>query len=178
MNTLKALLILILVAILSACAAPAKRESMEIPVADQAVYSADRFLSEKVSVGTVSGGKDTNPAWTSEISGSDSGAALRRSLETAKLSTTGLTASFILDANLIEVDQPMFGFTMTVHTTVQYTLRNAESGSVVLQEVIYADGQASPGDAFAGVKRLRLANERSAQENIRRIIDILYNYSD
>jgi hypothetical protein len=35
---------------------------------------------------------------------------------------------------------------------------------------------ADTGDALGGVKRLRLANERSAQENIKKIIDILYNH--
>ena len=166
----------LLAAVLAACAAPASRENMGISATDRVMYSADRALSQEISVGSVTGGKETNPMWTSEISSTDFAAALRDSLETARLLSTRAIAGYVLDADLIEVKQPFAGFSMTVHTTVQYTLRDASNREIAIQQTITADGTASTGDAFAGVKRLRIATERAAQENIKKIITILYNH--
>jgi hypothetical protein len=177
-NYPKLVLLLVLVSLMVGCAAPAKRDNMSISAVERSQFSDDRFLSGTVSVGSVTGGKDTNPMWTSEIGSVEFEAALRDSLETARLFTNHALSEYELDATLIEIDQPMFGFTFDVVSTIEYTLRNKSSRATVLQETIVATGTASTGDAFAGVKRLRIANERSAQENIKRIIDRLYNWSE
>ena len=78
---------------------------------------------------------------------------------------------------MIEVDQPLFGFTFTVTSKIRYVLRDAESREIVLDEVITANGTATMGEAFAGVTRLRIATEKSAKNNIEKIIDLLYRYS-
>ena len=162
--------------LLAACAAPASRDAMEVPSTIGAQYSQDNFLTRKVTVGTVTGGKETNPAWTSEIGNEEFAAALRNSLETAYLLVYHTDAQYILDAELVEIHQPIFGFTYTVKSRIRYTLQEAGSGKTVLQEEITADGTATTGDAFMGVKRLKIANERSAQENIKQLIDRLYEF--
>ena len=49
---------------------------------------------------------------------------------------------------------------------MEYTLVEVATNKVILREVIRAPFTAGVGDAFAGVKRLRLANEGSARANI------------
>jgi hypothetical protein len=82
----------------------------------------------------------------------------------------------VLDAELVEIDQPTIGFTFTVHSTVRYTLRDINTRKSVMDEIIKTSGTATTGDAFAGVTRLRIATERSAQENLQKLINKLYIY--
>jgi hypothetical protein len=174
MNFSRGLLIALITIIMIGCAAPASRDSMSISATERAQYSTDKPLSKSISVGQVSGGEETNPAWTSEIGNEEFAAALRDSLETSHLLNNQALSKYALDAILIEVDQPMFGFTMSVKTQVQYTLRDKVSDEIVIQETFSASGSATTGDAFVGTKRLKMATERSAQENIKRIIEVLY----
>jgi len=169
------LVVLITVAMIG-CAAPASRDNMSISSTERATYTTDRVLSNSISVGQVTGGEETNPAWTSEIDNESFAAALKDSLETSKLLNSETLSNYVLDAVLIEVDQPIMGFTLTVNTEVQYTLRHKDSQDIVLQQIFSATGSATTGDAFMAVKRLKIANERSAQENIKRIIDVLYHF--
>lgn len=176
MNKWKTAVVLLSVALVGACAAPASRDEMNISEADRVLYQEARPLTGKVVVGEVKGGQDTNPAWTSEIGSIEFKGALEDSLKTARLSSSFALADYVLDAELLEVDQPHFGFTFTVKTTVHYVLKEKSSNRTVIDQVITADGTATTGDAFSGVKRLEIANEKSAQENIKKIIDILYSY--
>jgi hypothetical protein len=176
MTFLRNFLIALVTVMIFGCAAPATRDNMSISSTERSLYSTDKPLSKAVSVGKVSGGEDTNPLWTSEIGNETFAAALRDSLETSKLLNSHALSKYVLDATLIEVDQPMAGFTMTVSTEVQYTLRDKTSNETVLQETFNASGSATTGDAFVGSKRLKVATERSAQENIKRIIEVLYHF--
>ena len=175
-NFFKLFFFLVLTVLLSSCATPAKVDNMSISAVDRYQFQADRPLSGRISVGTVTGGQDTNPMWTSEVGNTEFGSALRDSLETARLLNSPGLSEYELDAELLKVDQPMFGFTFNVKTEVLYVLRSKESGESILQQSINADGTATTGDAFAGVKRLRIATEKSIQENIKKIIDVLYNF--
>ena len=74
---------------------------------------------------------------------------------------------------MIKVDQPSFGFDMTVTTHVQYVLTDTTNHSVILDEVIVAPHTATTGDAFAGYKRLQLANEGSGKKNIEGFLEKL-----
>jgi hypothetical protein len=65
-----------------------------------------------------------------------------------------------------KVDQPMFGFSMTVKMEVSYTLKDIQSGKTVWTRDINSEYTAKASAAFAGVERLRLANEGAARENI------------
>ena len=89
-------LILMLSLLMSACAAPAKRDNMSIDATTRANYQPDHFLSSRVSVGSVDGGEETNPMWTSEIGNSEFEAALRDSLETSKLLNSPALSNFCL----------------------------------------------------------------------------------
>jgi hypothetical protein len=127
--------------------------------------------SDSVSV-AVSGGKETNPMWTSQISNDAFAQALRDSIRKSGLfgSVTDGGASYRLNAFLGKVDQPLFGFSMTVKMEVTYTLVDTRSGRTVWQKDVASEYTAHPSDAFAAVKRLRLANEGAARANIQQAI--------
>lgn len=75
-------------------------------------------------------------------------------------------------ATMRAIDHPIFGFDMTVTTTVHYDLRSIPEGALQTREIV-ARGTATVGDAFIGMERERIASERSAQDNIRKLLDWL-----
>ncbi|WP_221179940.1 hypothetical protein [Salinisphaera orenii] len=128
-------------------------------------------LHDEISVGAVNGGSDTNPMWTSEISSGNFGQALRESLKSVgMLASSQGEGRYLLMADLLSVDQPIAGFTLSVTMRVRYMLRNLGSNDIIYNEIIGSTGSATMGDAFFGVKRLRLANEEAAQKNIAKLI--------
>lgn len=149
---------------LGACASPARPEAMAVMVtADMTAQPGERGYRQ-ISVATVGGGEDTNPLWVSNVSGADFQTALEESLRRANyLSDT--SGPLQLSVMLEEVQQPLAGFDMTVTTRARYRLVDA-SGAVIFEEVVGASGTATMGEAFAGVERLRIANEKAVQANL------------
>jgi hypothetical protein len=78
-----------------------------------------------------------------------------------------------LNAELLELDQPLFGASFTVTASVHYTLTNMSTGEVVFDRKVTTPYTASFSDAFYGAKRLRLANEGAIRENIQRLMENL-----
>ncbi len=168
MNIIRFTPVLAICVFLLGCASGAKMENMTYQ-GDQKVY--DESLKNNVEVASVSGGESTNALWTSEISSEAFSSAVKQSLsEQGLLSENG---KYQLQVKMIEVDQPSFGFDMTVTTHVQYVLTDTSNNSVILDEVIVAPHTATTGDAFAGYKRLQLANEGSGKKNIEGLLEKL-----
>ena len=168
--------LLALALILGACTEPASREGMGISETQRVNYTNDRYLSEKVIVGNVTGGEETDFPFSSEISSEEFKAALQDSLETAFLLGDRASASYSLDAELIDIDQPGGGWAQTVHSRIRYILRDVKTGEAILDEVIDASGTAWVSDAPTGPKILKIANERSAQSSLKKIVHRLYRY--
>ncbi|MCY1451888.1 hypothetical protein D9M71_687780 [compost metagenome] len=76
------------------------------------------------------------------------------------------SAPYALRANLLRVDQPVFGLNFEVTSEVEYTLTESSTDKVILREIIRTPFTAGMGDSVIGIKRLRLANEGSARVNI------------
>ena len=168
MKLVKIALILTAAIYITGCASGAKIENMTYQGAQKS-YSED--IKRNVGLSGVSGGEKTNPAWTSEISDEAFSGAVKNSLQAqGLLSDDGI---YKLKVKLIKVDQPMFGLDLEVKTHVQYTLTNSTDNSVVFNETIVAPHTATIGDAFAAVKRLRLANEGSGMKNIEQFLEKL-----
>jgi len=153
-------------ALTAGCATPSKPDEMVATPATVVHRNSD-----SVSV-AVSGGKETNPMWTSQISSDAFAEALRDSIQKSGLfgSVTDGGGSYKLNAFLGKVDQPLFGLSMTVKMEVSYTLVDTRSGKTVWQKDIASQYTAHPSDAFVAVKRLRLANEGAARANIQQAI--------
>jgi opacity protein-like surface antigen len=162
---LRFLAISLFAVILTGCASSAQVPNMTVADAQAKANTYDAQLQSNVQLSEVAGGQKTNPLWTSEVDGPDFRAALQQSLKHADL-LGGDSATYALRADLQSLDQPLFGLDFEVTSQVEYTLVEVATNKVILREVIRAPFTAGVGDAFYGVKRLRLANEGSARANI------------
>lgn len=152
---------------LAACATPSRPEFMAVTATPGLTASHGDLGHRSVTSVIVSGGSETNPLWTAQVSNEDLKTALESSLGAAGyLGTDG--PPMIVTANMVALNQPMAGFDMSVTSRIQYSVTS--DGRVVFDDTVSATGTATIGDAFAGVERLRLANEKSIQENIRQFI--------
>lgn len=172
MRFMKLALLLTSITFLFGCASGAKMENMVYKPAEAKQY--DTALSNQVSVDQVSGGKETNPALASQISDTAFQAALKQSLDTEGLLSED--GNYRLTATILSVDQPIMGFDMTVTTHVKYTLKDKASDSIVFEDTLHAPYTATVGDAFAGIARLRMANEGSGKKNIEMLLDKLSEF--
>jgi hypothetical protein len=157
------------IVLVSGCAAPAKPEDMT-----PTVVPATHRSEHDVWV-VVSGGKDTSKMGASQISDAHFGHALHDALDKSavfsKISASG--GYYKLSAYIGKVDQPTFGFSMTVTMEVSYSLTNTQSGQSVWTMNVTSTHTATTSDAFAGVERLRLADEGAAKNNIQQAIAAL-----
>ena len=80
---------------------------------------------------------------------------------------------FRLEANMINLQQPMIGVDMTVTSKIRYRLTRVADNTVVFEREITAPFTAAFSSSFYGVERLRLANEGSIRENISQFIAAL-----
>jgi hypothetical protein len=168
----KHLLVAATAAVLTGCAAGANPGAMTASVSEQTLLPAGSVLRRAVELGTVSGGRDTNPLWTSQVSDSDFATALRQSLTTHTMLALG-GQSFRLDATLIELDQPLAGFDLTVQSRVRYRLTRLADGATVFDREVNARYTAAFSSSFYAVERLRLANEGAIKENISQFLAAL-----
>ncbi|MEL0637288.1 hypothetical protein V6259_10990 [Marinomonas sp. TI.3.20] len=154
----RVLLVFLSVLYLSGCVSSTNVESVAYKGVE-ITYAKE--LKNNIVLSSVTGGEDANPF---KISNEEFLDALRLSLINQKLfSGEGV---YRLSVKLIKIDQPVFGSSFEVKTYVQYTLKNTLTHSTVFNDTISAPYTATFGDAFLGFKRLRLANEGSANKNI------------
>lgn len=160
--------------LMTGCAAPARIEQMTAAVSPQQRILPTP-LRTNVAVRDVTGGKETNPMWVSNVGSSEFEQALEASLREAGLLAAGKQAGkYTLVAHLENVDQPMAGFNMTVTVTVAYSLVERATGKEVLSRKVSLPYTASFDAAFAGTERLRIANEGAVRVNISKLIDELF----
>ncbi|MFC0133755.1 hypothetical protein CR105_09250 [Massilia eurypsychrophila] len=160
--------------LLSGCAAPARTDQMTAQVSP-AQRVANTPMRNNVAVKDVSGGKETNPMWVSNVGNSEFEQALEGSLKDAGLLSAGKQAGkYLLTAHMQKVEQPMFGVSMTVTVTVNYVLTARASGKEVLNRTVSLPYTAEWNSSFIGTERLRLANEGAIRTNIGKIIDEIF----
>jgi hypothetical protein len=158
------LVLIVLVSILAGCATPATQQAMSVSLQDVTTH-LNPNLKGQVVINNVIGGKDTNPMWTSQVDAQGFKGALDKSIAIAGYKANDSSqAKYSIDADLQKLDQPMFGLTFDVVSTVLYTV----NGDGKQRQIpVTATGTASTSDAFVGIERLRIANERSIKENIK-----------
>jgi hypothetical protein len=152
--------------LLTGCATAAKSDAMVAePVAIAHKSSGDVSIA-------VSGGKATTTMGASQVSDDAFAQALRDSITSSGLfkAVAASGGRYRLTAFIGKVDQPMMGISMTVKMEVSYTLVDTKSGKTVWSKNVASEHTAKMGDAFAGVTRLRLANEGAAKANIQQAI--------
>jgi hypothetical protein len=166
------LALLVLALGLSACASGAKPGAMLAPNTAQTTISPNSNLREAVAIGQVSGGRETNPLWMSDVSSSDLAEALRLSLSVRTMLAIR-DERFRLEANMINLQQPVIGVDMTVTSKIRYRLTRVADNTIVFEREITAPFTAAFSSSFYGVERLRLANEGSIRENISQFLTAL-----
>jgi len=168
---MKKILLIITVCVLAGCATPAAVDQMAVYLP---VTQTNQIFKNSIGVTAVTGGKETNAMWTSQVSSDSFKRALEQSLENAgmfsKIATGG---KYQLTADLTRLDQPMVGFDMTVTSTVRYSLIDTQSRNEVYARVVQIAYTASMSDAFMGSTRLKLANEGAVKANIQALINDL-----
>ncbi len=166
-----AAIVLIASMLLAGCATPARVDQMTVAPATMAVAAAPEALRQNIAIKDVTGGQETNPLWTSQVSSAEFERALEASLRGANLLQANRQAGrFTLTAQLGKLDQPLIGINMTVTASVLYILVERSTGKTVWQETITTPYTASFGDALLGVERLKLANEGAVRTNIADLI--------
>jgi hypothetical protein len=168
------LVIVAVSALLSGCVATgAKSTAMSI-----ALPVVEKQHPESVSI-TVSGGKATNPLWTSQVSNEEFQAALIESISASRVFSAILPTGqgdLVLEVTLLKLEQPLMGLNMTVTAETEWVLKNRLDGAVQWQKQIAQPYTATMSDAMVGVTRLRMASEgaiklviKSGVEEISRI---------
>lgn len=157
------------------CAAPARVDQMQTSSSmETRNAAANSPLKDAITVKDVTGGKETNPMWVSNVSSSDFARALEASLKDAGLLSGNNQASkYMLVAHLQKLDQPLFGASLTVTATVQYSLVERSTNKEVFARTVSMPYTAAWNDAFLGSERLKLANEGAIRVNIQQLIDAL-----
>lgn len=160
---------------LTGCASGARTDAMVVSASVAPIAaSAPAALRSNIAIADVTGGSSTNPLWVSKVGGVEFERALEGSLQgVGMLQPNRQSGSYRLFADLQRVDQPMVGVSLTVTSTVQYTLVERASGKTVFDETISAPYTAKFSDAVFGFERLKLANEGSIRANIERLIQRL-----
>jgi hypothetical protein len=160
---------------LNACASSADPHAMALST--PATPDAKPFpppLMHAMCVRSVTGGEETNPMWVSKVDNNGFKSALVTSLDSASLlsAADATTCPFPIDVNLLGLSQPSMGFDMTVTSHVNYKVFDA-GGSPFLLATIDAPYTAKMSEAFAGVERLKKANEGSIRTSIQQFFDKL-----
>lgn len=164
---LTSMLAILFLAALVGCTGPATTEGM---TANNPIVAAPPTeLRGKIEVGTILGGR--SGALVSEVNPDDFRSALIHSLDRAGLLAPDGKQAYILDATVIDVDQPEFGgFDMTSTATVAYSMRNIDTGKAEFEDLVISPYTASAGTTFNGFARRRLSAEGAMRANIEELM--------
>lgn len=167
---------LLAAAILSGCAALAGIEQMSVSA--PIFQSANSPLKKSVAVSSVTGGRETNPMWSSQVSSESFQRALELSLRNVGLSDPLVAANkYHLTADILQISQPMLGLDMTVSANVKYSLVDTSTRKEIFSKIIFGTFTAKFSDAFSGAERLKLANEGAAKTNIQLLVNELLQFN-
>ncbi|CAL7962284.1 conserved exported hypothetical protein [Gammaproteobacteria bacterium] len=150
-------------AVLTGCATPAQYQSM---IVKPTSVEQNPKLKGAIVVTNVSGGRKTEPL-SLGISYVDND-GLRKALEGSLDAYGYLAGSFSkaqykLDADLLDLKQTGL-LAVTAKSVISYKISSTD---IVKKYQIEVSGIATVSDEFCGYKRLRMANERSIQANIK-----------
>ncbi len=167
-SIMKKVLFIFAFSFLIGCAKPAEVQKMVYQRSQPVLMSIDSPIRETIVIENVVGGLSTNPMWKSKVGNSEFREALRRSLDhEGALASDPRDAKYVLNATLVELDQPYAGINPTVSSIVKYQLIDLKSGKPIFDEVIVSSYTTKFSDDYwSGSKRLKLANEGSIRENI------------
>lgn len=161
--SLRAAMAITMVALLAGCASSANWQAMT----PTAVVTTKKF-TQTVSVKTT-GGNATGTMDSSNISNDDLKAAIEKSITQSKLFAAVLPVGgedYELTVAITQLSKPNFGLAFTVDMEAGWVLVKRSDKTMVWRKSIKSSHTASMSDAFVGVKRLQMAVEGAARQNI------------
>lgn len=167
---LKYLVLIVFISVfLSRCASGATVEGMTVKD-----YKNEKLIGDKIFIKPVIGGGETSPFGISKISNKNFEEAFKKSILESNVFSKISNATdddWIIEIGIVSVDKPKWGFTFTVKTIINYKLYY--KNRLVFSKDINQIGKATFSDAKVGVKRVRIANEFSAKNNIKSLFESL-----
>jgi hypothetical protein len=156
------------------CAYPARYGKM-VPEAYLFKPTPDKFfLKNKIVLEEVTGGKETNPLWVSEVGNQEFKRALRESLRVQQLlASNSADGKYGLTVSLEEISHPIFGFDTTAVSSVHYFLRKNKTNRIIFDKRITVSHTATSEDAYEATIRGRVANEGAVRKNINNFLNLL-----
>ena len=167
-----AALTVIALTLLSACSQPARAPRMTVHNVMEKAVAADTQLEESFAVGGVTGGHETNPLWTPEVSDAELREALERSLERNRmLAAMPDSARYLVTARVLQFGRPLVGFSMRVSPRIAYRVVEMGTEQAIFDEVVSTSYTVDFAESPLGAERLRLANEGAIRESIREFLN-------
>lgn len=155
------------------CATPADYKAMIVK--PTATAQKNPKLAGAITVSNIIGGKKTNKMWTSQVDNESFKKALEGSLDAyGYLSSSRDKANYKLNAHLLSLKQPFAGFKLEVESAVEYKMFGPNE--TIYKHIVKASGSAGVSDAFYAPARLKLANEKAVQENIKGFLQYLSSF--
>ena len=172
MHMLKLMLALVMAPGLAACATVATTVAAPEAMAVDAGATGNSLPKYRnaVAVRSVSGGRENSILTAPGVSDEPFKAALESSLEAKGYLAKSGTPKFYVDAQIQNLDAPLMGLTMDVTASVTYKVSGAGGGGTY---PISSTANATMSDSMIGVDRVRIANERAMQQNIRMFLSAL-----
>ncbi|HZP75183.1 MAG TPA: hypothetical protein VFB45_03480 [Pseudolabrys sp.] len=159
MHRFKSILAMLLAAGLAACATQGA-----MTVDSGGTGSASPKYRNAIAVRTVSGGQAMNIMTVPGVPNEPFKAALESSLAAKGYLAGPGAAKYYIDAEIKDLEQPVIGLDYDVTASVTYKVSGAGPAATY---PISTKGSASFSDSPIGADRIRIANERAMQENIR-----------
>lgn len=150
---------------LTACATP-----QAMTVAPGIIATPIAKYRNAVAVRTVSGGQVMNILTAPGVPNEPFKAALESSLAANGYLATSEAPRVYVDVEIQNLDQPLIGLDLDVTATVTYRVSGAGAAATY---PITAKGRATLSDSVIATDRLRIANERAMQENIKQFLQSL-----
>ena len=158
---------------LAGCASPARVDQMSVS-GNPSQRVAQTPFRNNLAIKDVTGGKETNPMWVSNVGSSEFEQALESSLRSVGLLAQRQSGKYQLTTHMERLEQPFMGIDMTVTAYVRYIVFERATGKEIYSKTVSVPYTAKFGDSLIAVERLRLANEGAVRVNITEFIDELF----
>jgi len=128
----------------------------------------------------VSGGQSASADGPVKISNDQITAAIVDTINSSGVFSKVIPVSggdYILSVALVDMDRPMFGASMTVKLSADWTLRKADSNQIVWQQNIRSENTVPFDAAFAGSTRGKMATAGAVNDNVKQGLELISSLS-
>jgi hypothetical protein len=134
------------------------------------VVSASPKYRNAMAVRSVTGGQTMNPLTVPGVPNEPLKAALESSLLANGYLAQSGNPKFYIDAKIVNLDQPLIGLDLDVTANVTYRVSGTGAAA---SYPIKSTARASFSDSPLAADRMRIANERAMQQNIKQFLQAL-----